>query len=66
MELWFPIVFTLLVLVIGGVVAIAWWRIAAKAAPYADEAKRTGAPARDDDVVIVKLDTPSQGHDGPR
>ena len=51
----FEYVFILLVLIVGTLGALGWWRIAAKAAPYDDEArKRRKKKPRGPEPTVVK------------
>jgi hypothetical protein len=50
-----PVGVAIVVVLLGGVAARAWWNLAHKAAPYGDD--RSGVPAsgeREDDAVIIR------------
>ena len=53
------------ILVVGGVVAVAWWKLAAKAAPYKDELARQKAreeSGRDEHVVVLESPVKPKSH----
>ncbi len=50
---WFIVVVGVLLLVIATPIALAWWKLARKAAPYGDERSTEKMPARDESEVIV-------------
>lgn len=41
------------VVVLGGVAARAWWKLAHKAAPYGDETARGPNAPREEEVIII-------------
>jgi len=53
MEQWIIIGVVLVVLVGGTLVAMLWWNLAAKAAPYEDEAGKPARGRREEEDVIV-------------
>ncbi len=58
---WFIVVVALLLLLLATPIALAWWKLARKAAPYGDESGRSGAPGtrrdQDDDAEVIVLPT---------
>lgn len=50
----FAIVFLLVVAIGGPLVALLWWAIAAKVAPYEDEQRRAERKQREDEAQIVR------------
>jgi len=59
---WFFIVVGALLLLIATPIAIFWWRLAAKAAPYRDESgKPTATSAADEsDVIVIPSPDPAK------
>jgi hypothetical protein len=53
MEQWIIIGVVLVVFIGGTLVAMLWWNLAAKAAPYEDEAGKPPRARRDEEDVIV-------------
>lgn len=60
---------TVFIVLVGGIIAVLWWRLAARMAPYRDELRRNkagsgGTGARDEQVVVID-ERGSGGGGGP-
>ena len=42
-------------LLVGSVIALAWWKLASKAAPYRDEQERPADPKSTDDAEVIVI-----------
>ncbi len=42
-------------LLVGSVIALAWWKLASKAAPYRDERERPDSPKPTDDAEVIVI-----------
>jgi hypothetical protein len=57
---WFIVVVAVLLLALGTPIALAWWKLARKAAPYQDErSKSRPVPRPDDGAEVIVLPTSS-------
>ena len=52
-----------LLLLVGSAIALAWWRLASKAAPYRDERGKTPSPKSSDDAEVIVI---GQGNETKR
>lgn len=59
---WFIVVVAVLLLLIATPIALVWWKLARKAAPYGDEATRKSPTPKDEaEVIVLPTSDPKRG-----
>ena len=44
-----------ILLLVGSVIALAWWKLASRTAPYRDERGRPANPKKNDDAEVIVI-----------